>query len=105
MQSESYEPASQWSMPIRQNVEPFRTHEGWYNMPGTSGHELNTNVSGAQGPHFGPKGRVSMSQKLSSKQGVYLGIGLVVLLIILFLLYHGVKRYQNIGSAISPRMY
>lgn len=94
MQSESYEPVTQWS-----TSKQMKTQEGWYNMPGTSVHELNMNVSNAQGPHFGPKGRVSASQKLSSKQGMFLGFGLIVLLIILFLVYHGMKRYRHIGQA------
>jgi len=104
MQNESYEPVSQWSTSTRSN-EPFKTQEGWYNMPATSPHELNSHVSNAQGHVFGPRARVSMSQKLSSKQGVYVGIGVVGLLIVIFLIYHGMKKYRNVGGAISPRLY
>lgn len=92
MQSETYEPVSNWPTSSRARAQPSKTQEGWYNMPGTSSHELNMNVSSSQGPAYGPKARVSMSQKLSTKQGIFLGTGIVGLLVVIFLIHRKMKQ-------------
>lgn len=88
MQNELHEPVANWPTSSRAKAELSKTHEGWYNMPGTSPHELNMNVTL-------PKGRLSASQKLSTKQGVFLGIGVVALVSILFLLYHKMRNQRG----------
>jgi hypothetical protein len=92
---EYYESVLTWPTSRRSKAEPTKTREQWYNMPGTSAHELNMNVSTSQGPAYGPKARLSMSQKLTTKQGVFLGVGLIILLIILFFLYRGTKHHYG----------
>lgn len=85
--STSYKPLSYWA----QNETAER--ENWYASPGgTSLYELNTNVSIPSGPSWGPKARLFSQQKLSSKQYVVMGIGIIVLLCFLLVIFHQLKK-------------
>jgi hypothetical protein len=92
----SYAPLSHWTS----QTNPAQK-ESWYNMPGTSPYELNTHVSTPQGPTFGPKASIFHMHKLSTKQGVFIGIGVVALACLVVLLMH----HQSSAKASIPTFY
>jgi hypothetical protein len=60
--------------------------ESWYNMPGTSPYELNNNVSVPQGPSWGPKASIFSKHKLTTKQGVFIGAGILIVVLLAIVL-------------------
>jgi hypothetical protein len=84
----SYAPLSHWTS----QTNPAQK-ESWYNMPGTSPYELNTHVSTPQGPTFGPKASLFSKHTLSTKQGVFAGIGIIALVCLVALLMR--QRTKN----------
>lgn len=79
----SYAPLSHWTSSNPQSADQ---KESWYNAPGGNVYELNNHVSVPQGPAFGPKASIFSKHKLTTKQGVFIGVGLVALIGLVVLL-------------------